>query len=43
MVNYGIRNWDADTGLPKKQRLEALRMPDVAEQLEKNDLLSRSY
>jgi aldehyde:ferredoxin oxidoreductase len=36
---YGYRGWDAETGLPKKARLEELQLQDVAADLEARGLL----
>jgi aldehyde:ferredoxin oxidoreductase len=37
---YELRGWNPDTGLQKKLQLEALGLSDVAEELQKRDLLS---
>ena len=39
---YELRGWDAGTGLPKKQRLEALGLSNATEELEKSGLLKES-
>ncbi len=37
---YDIRGWDIETGLPKKIKLDELKLTDIAEELEARKLLS---
>ncbi|RLG46998.1 MAG: aldehyde:ferredoxin oxidoreductase, partial [Thermoproteota archaeon] len=33
---YQLRNWDLETGIPKRETFERLGMSDIAEELEKS-------